>query len=98
MPEMFSSVNKPEPCRRCQWRYRCGGADCSVIIGAQHTSSDCFAQEEGFQLYCAPRKALFEEQIWDFARNYVAASVPAPRELIDITQGGVSFIAAESFD
>jgi hypothetical protein len=45
-----------------------------------------------FQLYCAPRKALFEEALWSSAEA-AANSNGGKRERLELHEGGVSFVA-----
>jgi len=70
MPEVFSSATKPEECKACDWRFRCGGVDASVLLLKEREVSTDW--QTMFQLYCAPRKAIFEEALWDSVAGLVA--------------------------
>ena len=94
IPEVFSSSIVPSQCRSCEWRYRCGGVDCSISLLNQRQSGQPADWESLFQLYCAPRKVLFEEAIWDSVANSVQAGKARPRELIECHQTGVDLRAA----
>jgi radical SAM protein with 4Fe4S-binding SPASM domain len=93
LPEMFSNLTKPEPCQNCEWRYRCGGVDCSVSLLGERPQ--CTTDPHTlFQLYCAPRKALFEEALWDSVVDSAQHHAKAPRELLELSETGIKFVKA----
>jgi len=90
IPEAFSSSTAPSQCRSCEWRYRCGGVDCSISLLNERQSGQPADWESLFQLYCAPRKALFEEALWDSVANSVQAGNGRARELIECHETGIN--------
>lgn len=106
--EAFSNATMPEKCKRCDWRYRCGGVDASALLlpearrqqsgnGARGLSArqDEAADQEPtplFELCCAPRKRLFEEMIWDSAEAAAMARNRGPRERLELRPDGIDFI------
>ena len=78
MAEIFSSTdNKPSECQFCDWRYRCGGVDSSVLLLRELQKNVGVARwKDLFQLYCAPRKALFEEALWDSVLPILPSPAP----------------------
>ncbi len=109
MAELSSYSLKPSQCQHCDWRYRCGGADASVLLleeagdGGQRPEARGRGAEEAagghgggalgqlFDLYCAPRKRLFEEILWGSAEA-AANSQPRPgRERVSLREDGIHF-------
>ena len=90
----ITRARTPE-CQTCDWRFRCGGLDSSVwlVQGAQKgdSSNDC---QTTFDLYCKPRKALFEEAIWDSVKHSSNLGGAKSRELLDLAEDKVSFRVA----
>ena len=63
--EMSCYSLKPPERAGCDWRYRCGGLDLSILqleerVGPKRTNGGPSLRE----LDCAPRKRLFEELLW----------------------------------
>jgi radical SAM protein with 4Fe4S-binding SPASM domain len=94
VPEVFSASTKPEQCKACDWRYRCGGVDASVML--RREKSPATGWETLFELYCAPRLALFEEELWDSATDAAERNSPPPRDLIIFHENGISLQPAPS--
>jgi radical SAM protein with 4Fe4S-binding SPASM domain len=105
LPEMFSTANMPAQCQACDWRYRCGGADASVFL-LQETLAERNATPTGavaagkmpaatfdalFELYCAPRKALFEEMLWGSVDAGLAGKDRPGRETLELQADGIIF-------
>jgi radical SAM protein with 4Fe4S-binding SPASM domain len=93
IPEIFSATTKPAECKTCDWRYRCGGVDCSVLLTAERLRSSVSSADETslFRLYCLPRKALFEESLWDSVINSSQRNTNHPREVIACSKDGIRF-------
>jgi hypothetical protein len=54
-------------------------------------------QSEGpslFELYCAPRKALFEEALWDSVETTAQGMNNRPRELLELHPDRITFMPA----
>jgi radical SAM protein with 4Fe4S-binding SPASM domain len=100
MAEAFSNATKPEKCKRCDWRYRCGGVDASVRLMEEAARRGQDGEDAGrmpaplFELYCAPRKRLFEEMIWGSAEAAAAARNGGPRERLELRPDGIDFTPA----
>jgi len=108
MAEAFSNAAKPQQCRRCDWRYRCGGVDASVLLfeealsqgrpGLDETSAPVGQVPDGgrpspmFELYCEPRKRLFEEMLWDSAQVAAQGHAHGPRERIRLHEDGIDYV------
>jgi hypothetical protein len=67
-----------------------------VLLDKERLGRSSLAHESVFGLYCAPRKALFEEEIWDLAMNQASAKIARPRELIELAKDGIKFVPASS--
>ncbi len=59
--------------------------------GTAGGSTDAEQANELFDWYCAPRRALFEEMIWDCIDAARQASTPRGRELLELHQASVNF-------
>ncbi len=122
-PEVFSCSTKPEQCRACDWRFRCGGVDTSVLLQGEQVqefhrrsstgecsveilSSDLDDPDGGapfttdseddnarlfFDLYCQPRKALFEAFLWDLVEATARNQASRPREKLKLYKEGIAF-------
>lgn len=91
VPEVLSNSLKPAQCHGCEWRYRCGGMDTPAMLTARPDShSDAEASQ--FAFYCAPRKRLFEEILWDYAEGGAQGQTRGPRERIELREDGLDFI------
>jgi radical SAM protein with 4Fe4S-binding SPASM domain len=85
LPEIFSYTSKPKACQTCDWRYRCGGVDCSLQLHQWATGLEMESdQPPFFDLYCAPRQALFEEILWDSVQTAARTQGNGGRELIEL--------------
>jgi radical SAM protein with 4Fe4S-binding SPASM domain len=95
MAEAFTNSIKPNRCHDCDWRYRCGGAG-GIVARLQSNGGEAlngFANAS-FEFYCASRKALFEEMLWDSVLEGTRDRLPRPRESLEISKTGVKFVAA----
>ena len=92
MPEVFSRSTAPDRCKTCDWRYRCGGIDPAVRLLEQQRHLDARSGWSPLcELYCAPRKALFEEMLWDSVEAAAAGTEKRPRERIELHPDGFTF-------
>ncbi len=90
MAEASSNAMQPEECQRCDWRYRCGGPGASLpLSGGRRGPAN--GQTSRFELYCAPRKRLFDEMVWDWAERAALGHDPGPRERIELREDGINF-------
>jgi radical SAM protein with 4Fe4S-binding SPASM domain len=99
LPETLLRSPKAQKCRTCEWRYRCGGAPSSLALLAKR---DGLPVGEGgassipdpvFDLYCEPRRRLFEELIWEWADAGMRGTVRQQVEGVELTKTGVEFAA-----
>ena len=44
------------------------------------------------ELYCAPRKALFEEMLWDCAESAAQRQAAKPRERLELSDEGIAYV------
>jgi radical SAM protein with 4Fe4S-binding SPASM domain len=44
------------------------------------------------ELYCAPRKALFEEMLWDCAEGAAERQTAGPRERLELNDQGIAYV------
>ncbi len=94
MPEAFSHHSKPDTCRICEWRHRCGGIDASVLLLAECPAPEGAARAQYLHdLYCAPRKALFAEALWDSVAQSAEFNETRNdcRELVEVHEDAISF-------
>ncbi len=92
IPEVFSRSTAPAQCKTCDWRYRCGGIDPAVrLLEAQRHIDTGGGWSPLCELYCAPRKALFEEMLWDSVEAAAAGTEKRPRERIELHPDGFTF-------
>jgi len=99
MAEVFSNRAKLPECQSCDWRYRCGGVDASVLLFKERQASLSPSDWQVlFQLYCAPRKALFEEALWDSVSHSAEAGAKRSREVLELKKTGISFLPAPTPD
>ena len=118
MPEAFSNALKPERCRNCDWRYRCGGVDAAVLLLEKRRASSLTSPAEYKQtppgesrapaatgmhdtplnggstlteLYCEPRKKLFEEMLWGSLEAATVRQRRHTRERIELRADGIEF-------
>ena len=140
VPESSLCSGQPERCRACDWRYRCGGLDASVLMleeQCQAASGRARARElarrgdeaAGYRvsaesghvpekpttegavaaesqaagwpglladLYCAPRKRLFEEMLWGSAEAAARGQAGGPRERLELSHEGIGYVPVES--
>jgi radical SAM protein with 4Fe4S-binding SPASM domain len=108
IPELLSPSSMPAQCKQCDWRYRCGGVDASVYLLEDQQGSPCMtsgtflAQRHMHaqpvkpvsltELYCAPRKALFEELVWGQVEACVNGQSNRPRERLELSEDGVHYV------
>jgi radical SAM protein with 4Fe4S-binding SPASM domain len=94
LPEAFSRSTAPARCKTCDWRYRCGGVDPAVRLAQdRHRVTSCDEWSEWCELYCAPRKALFEEMLWDSVEAAAGQNEQRPRERIELHEDGLTYQA-----
>lgn len=103
VPEVFGRAAKPPACQACDWRYRCGGVDAAVALLQEQeaartgerpvslAATDLRDPSRLFDLYCAPRKVLFEDALWDSVAATVRGPARRPRERLDLRPDGVEF-------
>jgi radical SAM protein with 4Fe4S-binding SPASM domain len=92
MPEVFGNSSKPAKCHQCDWRYRCGGLDASVaLLQEQGSESPGFQSPSLFELYCEPRKTLFEALIWGAVEVAERPQARTARERIALGVDGIRF-------
>lgn len=92
IPEVFSRSTAPDQCKTCDWRYRCGGIDPAVrLLEEQRHWNTRGGWSPLCELYCAPRKALFEEMLWDSVEAAAAGTEKRPRERIELHPDGFTF-------
>ena len=99
LPEVFSNSLQPAQCAQCDSRYRCGGIDASVFFGGEGRrppSVDGWSLL--FELYCASRKALFEELLWGSVEAAAQGQVKGGRERIQMQPDGITFAPAATGD
>ena len=48
--------------------------------------------EDIAELYCAPRKALFEEMLWDSAEAAAQDHTQRPRERLELSDQGITYV------
>jgi hypothetical protein len=53
-------------------------------------------QASRFELYCAARKLLFDEMVWDWAERAAQGHDPGPRERIELREDGIDFAPVEN--
>ncbi|MGO9199453.1 MAG: hypothetical protein ACLQM8_02790 [Limisphaerales bacterium] len=90
--EMSCYSLKPPECAGCDWRYRCGGLDPSILqleerVGPNRTNGGPSLRE----LYCAPRKRLFEELLWASLEAAAQGQEPGGRERLSLREDGLDF-------
>jgi radical SAM protein with 4Fe4S-binding SPASM domain len=98
IPEACCRSMKPSECKSCAWRYRCGGLDASVMLLNTHHSRPIDEQSRLFQLYCEPRKALFEEALWDSVEATVLGRNRRARESLQLREDGMDFKSATAVE
>jgi len=106
MAESLSSATKPKDCQLCDWRYLCGGVDASVLLLEEKQNGESKKQKAEsriqnpgggadaavlFDLYCAPRKRLFEELMWDSAEAAAKGQNRPGRERVELREDGIDF-------
>jgi radical SAM protein with 4Fe4S-binding SPASM domain len=90
MAEAFSNALLPDECKQCDWRYRCGGVDACVMLSDERDGPSN-GRAGRFEFYCAPRKRLFEELVWDSAEQAALGRTQGPRERIELREDGIDF-------
>jgi radical SAM protein with 4Fe4S-binding SPASM domain len=93
MAEVFSTSMKPVECQSCDWRYRCGGMDSSVML-LQERPGPSVGTADLNQLYCEARKALFEESLWDSTINSAKGNAKQGREWLVCDKAGIQYQSA----
>ncbi len=111
MAEEYSNAMMPAECQGCDWRYRCGGVDASVRLmeeAASQRPADAGRTQAApledagrmpaplFELYCAPRKRLFEEILWGSAEAAANGRRKPGRERIELREDGIDFAPANN--
>jgi len=108
MPEVFSNATMPAKCLGCDWRYRCGGVDASLLLLEEAAGQGPAGNSAGgapaalvegtgrmpvprLDLYCAPRKQLFEGISWDSTEAAATGQAGAGRERIELREDGLEF-------
>jgi radical SAM protein with 4Fe4S-binding SPASM domain len=92
LPEILAGACASEPCKSCDWKHRCGGPDASVLFARARLGPDSSGQGRSlFELYCAPRKELFEEIQWDRCESAARSSHRQPRERLELETSCVRF-------
>lgn len=94
MAEGFPGSAARERCGGCDWRWRCGGVDASVLLMAEaaHYEADGQPDPPFVDLYCEPRRQLFEEMLWGAAEVAERPEAPGARERIQLRQDGIDFL------
>jgi radical SAM protein with 4Fe4S-binding SPASM domain len=94
MPEALIYSKQPERCQQCDWRYRCGGLDASVYLRAEKLEEANGGDGLGplAELYCAPRKRLFEEMLWGSVEASAQGQSTRLRERIELSDAGIGYM------
>jgi radical SAM protein with 4Fe4S-binding SPASM domain len=87
--EVRSASLQAVECTQCPWRYRCGGLN--AWAGTLHQNP---GPEQGCHwrdLYCLPRKRLFEELLWQSANSVASGVGQGKKELLELKPDGITF-------
>jgi radical SAM protein with 4Fe4S-binding SPASM domain len=86
----------PKGCKACAWRYRCGGMDQAVAQMDEQRLASGRPGPSLADLYCHPRKALFEDLLWDSLRSDYRKHQIRTRERVQIANDTIAFHAVSN--